>query len=247
MASSSPVATTISTASGSKTTSSAIKAPPKTSSPTSTTPTTHARYIGAFWGNLDISAFENAVIEDESLRNETGFGKLDVGVPVVQESVLGGHGGGACYRLVGKEGKGRERKMAKEGWGSSERLQKMTSNDRAVPFRLTSELIQQNGDAVYGAAALEVCLDLLGGDGVVDVADEDAAAVDVVAVVGRLLVLLLEGGVHLAQLGGLLLHLGDAALHGRNLFLFGDQSGVSRPDLVYLFLGSRCPGLLVAP
>lgn len=167
MASSSPVATTISTASGSKTTSSAIKAPPKTSSPTSTTPTTHARYIGAFWGNLDISAFENAVIEDESLRNETGFGKLDVG----------------------------------------------------VPFRLTSELIQQNGDAVYGAAALEVCLDLLGGDGVVDVADEDAAAVDVVAVVGRLLVLLLEGGVHLAQLGGLLLHLGDAALHGRNLFL----------------------------
>lgn len=91
---SSPVATTISTASGSKATSSAIKASPKTSSPTSATPT-HAGYIGAFWGDLDISAFENAVIEDESLRNETGFGKLDVGVPVIPSLAAAGHRGGA--------------------------------------------------------------------------------------------------------------------------------------------------------
>lgn len=52
-----------------------------------------------------------------------------------------------------------------------------------VPFGLTSELIQQNGDSVYRAAALEVGLDLLGGDGIVHIANEDAAAVDIVTVV----------------------------------------------------------------
>ena len=41
------------------------------------------------------------------------------------------------------------------------------------------ELVEQDGDTVDAADALEVCLDLFGGSAVVDVADKDTARVDV--------------------------------------------------------------------
>lgn len=82
------------------------------------------------------------------------------------------------------------------------------------PLRMPRKLIQQDRDAVDGAAALEVRLDLLGRGGVVDVTDEDAPGVDVLLVLAQVVAVVVELRLHLAQLGRFLLHLRDAALHG---------------------------------
>lgn len=79
--------------------------------------------------------------------------------------------------------------------------------------------VQQDGDAVYRPATLEMRLDLLGGSTVVNVADEDAPGINVLPVLPQVLLLLVERGLHLAQLGGLGLHLRDPLLHRRDFFL----------------------------
>lgn len=79
-----PVSTAIS-ASGRITPSSALETSPKAAPPTSAT-ATHARDVGALWGHLDISALQNTVVENKSLRNKTRFRKFDIGIPVyIQE------------------------------------------------------------------------------------------------------------------------------------------------------------------
>lgn len=90
-----------------------------------------------------------------------------------------------------------------------------------VPFWLSRKLIQQNGDPVDRATALEMCLYLLGGSRVVNIANKDAATVDILLIFCELLVLLVQARLHLPKLGRLLLHLRYASLHGRNLFLRG--------------------------
>lgn len=91
---------------------------------------------------------------------------------------------------------------------------------RCVPLGLTGKLVEEDGDTVDGPAALEVRLDLLRRSRIVDVSDKDAPTVDILLVLGELVMLLVQTSLHLAELGGLLFHLGDTALHGRDLLLF---------------------------
>ena len=84
---------------------------------------------------------------------------------------------------------------------------------------MTGELVEENGDAVDGAAALEVRLDLLGAGAVIDVADENAAGVNVLLVLAQVGALLVQRRLHLAQLGRLGLHLLNALLHRGNVLL----------------------------
>jgi hypothetical protein len=74
-----PVSTTIS-ASRDVAASSTVVASAGASSSASTS-TAHAWYVGALRGDFNVSAFQDAVVENESLRDETGFGKLNVRVP----------------------------------------------------------------------------------------------------------------------------------------------------------------------
>lgn len=88
------------------------------------------------------------------------------------------------------------------------------------PLGLARELVEEDGDSVDGTAALEVRLDLLWGGRVVDIADKDAAAVDVIPALGaKLLALRVEARLHFPKLGGLLFHLGHPLLHRRDLLL----------------------------
>lgn len=91
--------------------------------------------------------------------------------------------------------------------------------DVCVTLGLACELIKQDGHAVDRTTLLEVGLDLLGRDRVIDVANEDTTAVDVTLVLVEFGALLLQAGLHLAQLGSLLLHLGNSSFHGRDLLL----------------------------
>ena len=47
---------------------------------------------------------------------------------------------------------------------------------------MAGELVQQDSDTIYGAAGLEMCLDVFGGCRVVHVAHEDASRIDVLLV-----------------------------------------------------------------
>ena len=126
---------------------------------------------------------------------------------------------------------------------------------------MAGELVQQDGDAVDGAAALEMRLDLLGRGGVVDVPDEDAPRVDVLLVLPQVVALLVQRRLHLAKLGCLFFHLCDPPLHCGNL-IFLCRGSVRRPGrpgvvaylvvtlvlnrhrlLLNLRLGIRHPGL----
>jgi len=83
---------------------------------------------------------------------------------------------------------------------------------------MTSELVKQDCDAVDGAAALEVRLNLLWGSAIVDVSNEDAARVNIFSTfahgaIVRAVVL------HLSQLRGFSLHLLNTLLHRDNLIL----------------------------
>lgn len=84
---------------------------------------------------------------------------------------------------------------------------------------MAGELVQEDGDAVDGAAALEVGLDLLWRGAVVDVANEDATSIDIFLVLAQGLGLGVERSLHLAKLGSLGLHLLHALLHGGDFFL----------------------------
>lgn len=104
---------------------------------------------------------------------------------------------------------------------------------------MASELIEKDGDTVDRAAALEVCLDLFGGCRVVNVADEDASRVDVLLVLAQVDALLLQRLLHLSQLGRLLFHLRNSALHLSNLRLhaksmccFARPGGIVPPHLL---------------
>jgi len=84
---------------------------------------------------------------------------------------------------------------------------------------MSCELVQQDGDPVDVAAALEVRLDLLGRGAVVDIAHENAAGVDVLFVLAQVVCLLVQIRLHLAQLRSFCLHLLHAPLHRGDLFL----------------------------
>src|SRR4051794_35203401 len=40
----------------------------------------HSRDVGALRSDLDVSALEDALVQDERLGNQVGFGKLNVGI-----------------------------------------------------------------------------------------------------------------------------------------------------------------------
>jgi hypothetical protein len=71
---------------------------------------------------------------------------------------------------------------------------------RALPSRASSSLVQQDGDTVDGTAAPEVSLEFLGSRTVVDVANKDASVVDVFFVLAHFLLHLLEIFLHLSKL-----------------------------------------------
>lgn len=84
---------------------------------------------------------------------------------------------------------------------------------------MAGEFVQEDGDTVDGAAALEVGLDLLGRSTIIDIADEDATSVNILLVLAQSLGLGVERSLHLAKLGSLGLHFLHAFLHGGDLFL----------------------------
>jgi hypothetical protein len=89
------------------------------------------------------------------------------------------------------------------------------------PLWLASELVKQYRHTVNGPAALEVGLEIFGRCRVVDVADKHASVVDIFLVLRQVLARLFERRLHLSELRCLSLHLGNAPLHGRNIFLIG--------------------------
>lgn len=89
-----------------------------------------------------------------------------------------------------------------------------------VPLRLAGEFIQQDRNAVYRAAALEMCLDLLGRSSVIDITDENTPGIDLFLVFCQALRLLVKGGLHLAQFCRLGFHLCYPLLHRRDFFLY---------------------------
>lgn len=96
---------------------------------------------------------------------------------------------------------------------------------------MTRKLIQQDRHPVDTPTALKVRLDILRGDAVVDIADKDTPAINVllvVTLVGRLLV---ERRLHLAQLLRFGLHLRDALLHLGDFILYpGSAAHAHDPD-----------------
>ena len=58
---------------------------------------------------------------------------------------------------------------------------------------MTGELVQENGDAIYAAAALEMRLDLFRRSAVVDIAHKDAALVDVLSVLAEVMAFAING------------------------------------------------------
>src|SRR2546423_2208390 len=109
---------------------------------------------------------------------------------------------------------------------------------------MAGKLVQQDGDAIDGAAALEMGLDLLGRGAVIDVADEDAARIDILLVLAQLVRLLVQRRLHLAQLRRLGLHLLDALLHGGDLFLRVEGSFVSMVGERNVWVGEERKGLI---
>jgi len=91
------------------------------------------------------------------------------------------------------------------------------------PLWMPREFVQEDGDTVDGSTTLEMGLDVFGGGHVVDVANEDAARVDIFFIVAELVALLLQRGLHLAESGSLFLHLGHSSLHGGDLVLTARQ------------------------
>lgn len=89
---------------------------------------------------------------------------------------------------------------------------------------MTSEFVEQDRDTVDGPAALEMRLDLFGGCAVVDVANKDAARVNVLfALAPSGSGLALAGLLQLAQPGGFGFHLLYALLHRVDLILVGGR------------------------
>lgn len=91
--------------------------------------------------------------------------------------------------------------------------------DIGIALGVAGKFVEQDGNTVDCATALEMSLDLLGRGAVVDVANEDAARVNVLLVLAQTLLLLVEAGLHLAQLCGLGFHLLHPLLHCGNLGL----------------------------
>lgn len=91
--------------------------------------------------------------------------------------------------------------------------------DVGVTLGVTGELVEKNGDAVDVAAALEVGLNLFWRGAVVDVADKDAARINVLLVFAQAFLLLVKAGLHLAKLRRLGLHLLHPLLHVLDLGL----------------------------
>lgn len=104
-----------------------------------------------------------------------------------------------------------------EGLGNQAGLGKL---DIGVAFGLSGKLVQENGNSIDGAAALEMRLDFLWRGRVIDVAHENASSVDRLFVIGEISGLLLQCGLHLTQFLSLLFHLCDSALHRLDLLLF---------------------------
>jgi hypothetical protein len=84
---------------------------------------------------------------------------------------------------------------------------------------MTGEFVEQYGNAVDAADALEMRLDLFRAGPVVYVADKDTARVDVFLTLAHVVALVVDVLLHLAQLLGFFLHLLDAAPHCRDFFL----------------------------
>jgi hypothetical protein len=81
------------------------------------------------------------------------------------------------------------------------------------------ELVQENRDAVYGAASLEMRLDFFGGSAVVHVANKDASRIDVFPVFAYVGAVIVEVVLHIAQFLRFFLHLLYAAFHSVELLL----------------------------
>lgn len=81
------------------------------------------------------------------------------------------------------------------------------------------EFVQQNRYSIYRAAALEVGLNLLWRRAIVDIADKDASRIDVLLVLPKLVALLIQRSLHVAQFLGFGLHLLNALLHCRDFIL----------------------------
>ena len=86
---------------------------------------------------------------------------------------------------------------------------------------MSCEFVKQDCDAVDSTrTSCEVLLDFLWCSLVVDVTDKDAARVDIFPIFsGCAFGGLFEVALHFAQFGGFRLHLSNASLHCRNLFL----------------------------
>lgn len=84
---------------------------------------------------------------------------------------------------------------------------------------MTCELVQEYGNPINAANALEVCLNLLRTGAIVYVADEDTPRVDVFFALAHLVAFVVKGLLHLTELCCLVLHFLHAAPHGGDLFL----------------------------
>jgi hypothetical protein len=85
---------------------------------------------------------------------------------------------------------------------------------------MAGKLVEKDGNAIDGSAALEVRLDLLRRGSVVNIANEDAASINILLVLPKVSLAFLNFGLHFAQLGGFFLHLTDALLHAFNVLLY---------------------------
>ena len=97
---------------------------------------------------------------------------------------------------------------------------------------MTCEFVEQDRHAVDTAAGLEMCLDFLGRSAIVDVADEDAARIDVLSVFANIMSALgVERLLHVAQLLRFFFHLLDTSLHGFDFFLYACLSAYFSYDV----------------
>ena len=136
---------------------------------------------------LEIPTSKHALIEYQGLRNKIRLRELYVGIAVVALGSL----------LVCS--------VVREGV--------VGLANGFLPFRMSSELVQQDCDPVDRSTALKMCLDFLRGCAIIHIADENTARIDIFLVLSQVIVLLVQGCLHFSQLCGLGFHLGYPSLH----------------------------------